>query len=242
MALIIKDVVQQYGSSKVLENLNLEVAEGCFCCIVGPSGCGKSTLLRIISGLYQPTSGDVKLDNKPPSLDSGEIGFVFQEDALFPWLTVEDNIKFCLKARKIDKSLWDSIIERHLDKVGLAEYRRFYPKQLSGGMKQRVAIARVMAYNPKLLLMDEPFAALDSLNRNKLQSELIELWEREKKTILFVTHNIDEAVFLAQKLIIMGTRPGHIKSIVELNLPRPRNRTDVEFCRNRRNVLEIIEA
>ncbi len=242
MALILKDVTQRFGETTVFENLQLEVEEGCFCCIVGPSGCGKSTLLRIIAGLYTPTAGKVLLEDRPVTLNEGEVGFVFQEDALFPWFTVEENIRFGLRARKIDQSLWEAIIQHNLEKVGLADYRKHYPKQLSGGMKQRVAIARVLAYNPKLLLMDEPFAALDSINRNMLQADLINLWEREKKTILFVTHNIDEAVFLAEKIVIMGYRPGRIKRIVELSLPRPRNRTDAEFCRSRRKILEMIES
>jgi len=242
MALILREVTQQFGETPIFENLNLEVEEGCFCCIVGPSGCGKSTLLKVIAGLYNTTTGNVALNNRPVSLHDGEVGFVFQEDALFPWYTVEENIRFGLRARKIDKHKWDDIIKKNLDKVGLAEYRSYYPKQLSGGMKQRIAIARVMAYNPKLLLMDEPFASLDSFNRNMLQSELIDLWEKEKKTILFVTHNIDEAVFLSERLIIMGAKPGRIKKVQDINLPRPRNRTDTEFCRNRRRILEMIEG
>ncbi len=242
MALILRDVTHQFGEVKILENLDLQVEDGCLCCVVGPSGCGKSTLLRIIAGLYQPAGGEVLLDDAPPSLEKGEIGFVFQEDALFPWYTVEQNIKFGLKARNVDKNLWDEIIEYNLRKVGLAEYRRYYPKQLSGGMKQRVAIARVLAYNPKLLLMDEPFASLDSINRNMLQADLIDLWSREKKTVVFVTHNIDEAVFLAERIVIMNSKPGRIKRIVDIDLPRPRNRTDANFCRIRRSILEIIES
>ncbi len=242
MALILRGVTHQFGDAKVLENLDLQVEEGCFCCVVGPSGCGKSTLLRIIAGLYQPIGGEVLLDDAPPSLEKGEIGFVFQEDALFPWYTVEQNIKFGLKARNFDKEMWDDIIQYNLEKVGLAEYKRYYPRQLSGGMKQRVAIARVLAYNPKLLLMDEPFASLDSINRNMLQADLIDLWSREKKTIIFVTHNIDEAVFLADRVVIMGHKPGRIKRIVDIDLPRPRNRTDSNFCRTRRSILEIIES
>jgi len=242
MALILRDVTQQFGETTIFQGLDLKVEQGCFCCIVGPSGCGKSTLLRIVAGLYAPAGGQVLLEDRPITLEDGEVGFVFQEDALFPWYTVEENIRFALRARKIDTSLWKDIIEHNLEKVGLAEYRKYYPKQLSGGMKQRVAIARVLAYNPKLLLMDEPFAALDSINRNMLQADLINLWEKERKTILFVTHNIDEAVFLAEKIVIMGCRPGRIKQVVELNLPRPRNRTDAEFCRSRRRILETIES
>jgi len=242
MALVLENVIQQFNESVILEDLNLQVEEGCFCCIVGPSGCGKSTLLKIIAGLYQPTAGQVLLDNRPPSLEQGEIGYVFQEDALFPWFTVEDNIKFGLRARKIEKSKWDEIIEHNLQKVGLTEYRNYYPKQLSGGMKQRIAIARVLAYNPKLLLMDEPFASLDSLNRNMLQMELVDLWAREKKTVLFVTHNIDEAVFLSERVIIMGANPGRVTEVIDIRLPRPRNRTNAEFCRSRRHILEVIEA
>jgi len=242
MALVLKGVTHQFGDTKIFENLDLEVDEGCFCCIAGPSGCGKSTLLRIISGLYKPVDGEVLLDNEPPLLEKGEIGFIFQEGALFPWFTVEENIKFALRARNIDKKIWNETVEDNLRKVSLAEYKHYYPRQLSGGMKQRVAIARVLAYNPKLLLMDEPFASLDSINRNRLQAELIDLWYREKKTILFVTHNIDEAVFLAERVIIMGVRPGRIEEVLDIDLPRPRNRTGADFCRYRRQILDIIEV
>jgi NitT/TauT family transport system ATP-binding protein len=242
MALVLSGVTHQFGETKIFENLNLEVREGCFCCVTGPSGCGKSTLLRIIAGLYKPVDGDVFLDRAPPSLKKGEIGFVFQEDALFPWYTVEQNITFALKTRNIDKRMWNDTVEYNLRKVGLAEFRNYYPTQLSGGMKQRAAIARVLAYNPKLLLMDEPFASLDSLNRNRLQAELIDLWTREKKTIVFVTHNIDEAVFLAERVIIMGIRPGRIEGVMDIDLPRPRNRTGADFCRYRRKILDMIEG
>jgi len=233
---------KQVGLVKAVDGVGFDVYKGETLGLVGESGCGKSTLLKVIAGLYNTTTGNVALNNRPVSLHDGEVGFVFQEDALFPWYTVEENIRFGLRARKIDKHKWDDIIKKNLDKVGLAEYRSYYPKQLSGGMKQRIAIARVMAYNPKLLLMDEPFASLDSFNRNMLQSELIDLWEKEKKTILFVTHNIDEAVFLSERLIIMGAKPGRIKKVQDINLPRPRNRTDTEFCRNRRRILEMIEG
>lgn len=242
MALVLESVTHRFGETTILEDLGLQVEEGCFCCLVGPSGCGKSTLLRIIAGLYRPETGSVMLEGRSLSLDHGEVGFVFQEDALFPWFTVEDNIRFGLRARGIEKSRWDSIIDENLAKVGLADYRKYYPRQLSGGMKQRVAIARVLAYNPKILLMDEPFASLDSLNRNMLQSELVDLWQRESKTIIFVTHNIDEAVFLAERIVIMGARPGRIKNVIDVDLPRPRNRTDTSFCQTRRGILEIIES
>ena len=242
MALVLEGITHRFGETAILENLDLNVGEGCFCCLVGPSGCGKSTLLRIIAGLYHPQDGIVKLDGRSLSLEQGEVGFVFQEDALFPWFTVEENIRFGLRARGIEKDLWDRLIAENLEKVGLADYRKYYPNQLSGGMKQRVAIARVLAYNPKILLMDEPFASLDSLNRNMLQSELVDLWKRESKTIIFVTHNIDEAVFLAERIVIMGASPGRIKTVVDVDLPRPRNRTDTTFCQTRRGVLEIIES
>ncbi|KNZ69136.1 ABC transporter [Thermincola ferriacetica] len=242
MALVLSGVTHRFKEIKIFEKLDLEVEEGCFCCIVGPSGCGKSTLLRIISGLYKPVEGRVLLDKAPLSLEKGEIGFVFQEDTLFPWYTVEQNIKFALRARNIDKNLWDRTVDYTLQKVGLAEYRHYYPKQLSGGMKQRVAIARVLAYNPRLLLMDEPFASLDALNRNRLQADLVDLWHREKKTVIFVTHNIDEAVFLAERIVVMGSKPGRIKQILELDLPRPRDRTGAEFCRLRRRILAMIEG
>lgn len=242
MALVLNNVTHGFSDKTIFSDLNLTVEEGCFCCIVGPSGCGKSTLLRIIAGLYQPLDGEVSLDNRQVILDNGEIGFVFQEDALFPWLTVEDNMKFGLRARKVDKRKWNEIIEYNLQKVGLTNYKKYYPRQLSGGMKQRVAIARVLAYGPRLLLMDEPFAALDAINRNLLQTELVDLWIREKKTIVFVTHNIDEAVFLAEKVIVMGIKPGGVKKTVEINLPRPRIRTATDFNSYRRTILDLVEV
>ncbi|MDT3700375.1 MAG: ABC transporter ATP-binding protein [Thermincola sp.] len=242
MALVLNNVTHGFSDKTIFRELNLTVEEGCFCCIVGPSGCGKSTLLRIIAGLYQPLDGEVSLDNRQVILDNGEIGFVFQEDALFPWLTVEDNMKFGLRARKVDKRKWNEIIEYNLQKVGLTNYKKYYPRQLSGGMKQRVAIARVLAYGPRLLLMDEPFAALDAINRNLLQTELVDLWIREKKTIVFVTHNIDEAVFLAEKVIVMGIKPGGVKKTVEINLPRPRIRTATDFNSYRRTILDLVEV
>lgn len=242
MALVLNNVTHGFSDKTIFSDLNLTVEEGCFCCIVGPSGCGKSTLLRIIAGLYQPLDGEVSLDNRQVILDNGEIGFVFQEDALFPWLTVEDNMKFGLRARKVDKRKRNEIIEYNLQKVGLTNYKKYYPRQLSGGMKQRVAIARVLAYGPRLLLMDEPFAALDAINRNLLQTELVDLWIREKKTIVFVTHNIDEAVFLAEKVIVMGIKPGGVKKTVEINLPRPRIRTATDFNSYRRTILDLVEV
>lgn len=242
MALVLNNVTHGFSDKIIFSDLNLTVEEGCFCCIVGPSGCGKSTLLRIIAGLYQPLDGEVSLDNRQVILDNGEIGFVFQEDALFPWLTVEDNMKFGLRARKVDKRKWNEIIEYNLQKVGLTNYKKYYPRQLSGGMKQRVAIARVLAYGPRLLLMDEPFAALDAINRNLLQTELVDLWTKERKTIVFVTHNIDEAVFLAEKVIVMGIKPGGVKKAVEINLPRPRIRTATDFNSYRRTILDLVEV
>lgn len=241
MALVLKDVTHKFNETTIFQNLDLQVEEGCFCCIVGPSGCGKSTLLRIIAGLYPPLDGEVSLDSRPVNLDKGEIGFVFQEDALFPWCTVEDNLKFGLQARNVEKSKWSQIIDYNLQKVGLADYKKYYPRQLSGGMKQRVAIARVLSYDPKILLMDEPFASLDAINRNLLQTELVDLWVREKKTILFVTHNIDEAVFLAEKVIVLSAGTRSIKDCVNINLPRPRERTGAEFCRYRRAILDLVE-
>ncbi len=241
MVLTCKTIDFSYNGDLILENLQLKIETGEFCCIVGPSGCGKSTLLRIMAGILKPKRGTVQLDENVPSPKNGDIGFVFQEDALFPWLTVGQNIEFGLKARgTIAKDERQEIISSTLAKVGLNDYIGFYPKQLSGGMKQRVSIARVLAYKPKILLMDEPFAALDAINRNHLQRELSELWLKEQKTIIFVTHNVDEAVYLADRVAILDKRPTGIKKIIQIDLPRPRDRTFGGFIQYRREILGLL--
>lgn len=235
----IKDVKKIYTSKKgdvvALNGVSLDIRENEFVCIVGPSGCGKSTLLNIIAGLFPPTSGTVTCNGNIVEGTGVERGVVFQQYALFPWLTVRKNIEFGLKInkvpdeknpgqmRKLTKEEIHEKAEKYIKLVQLEEFANSYPKELSGGMKQRVAIARAYAVNPEILLLDEPFGALDAQTRTQLQSELIKTWEKEKKTCLFITHDIEEAIILGQRVVIMSARPGRIKEIVDIDIPHPRD-------------------
>ena len=206
-----------------LNGVSLDIKENEFICVVGPSGCGKSTLLNIIAGLSEPTSGNVFVDGKEVHGPGPERGVVFQQYALFPWLTVEQNVEFGLKiSTKLKKKQRMEEVHKYLKMVDLEQFAKAFPKELSGGMKQRVAIARAYAVNPKVLLMDEPFGALDAQTRTQLQTELLHTWENEKKTCFFITHDVEEAVILAQRVIIMSARPGRIKEIVDIDIPYPR--------------------
>ena len=211
------------GEMVALNGVNLDIYENEFICVVGPSGCGKSTLLNIIAGLTDATSGTVYCNGKAVSGTGTDRGVVFQQYALFPWLTVKKNVEFGLKLRK-DLTLQqrDEIAMKYIKMVGLEKFVDSYPKELSGGMKQRVAIARAYAVNPSILLMDEPFGALDAQTRTQLQTELLRTWEEEQKTCFFITHDVEEAIILAQRVIIMSARPGRIKDIVDIDIPYPR--------------------
>jgi NitT/TauT family transport system ATP-binding protein len=218
------------------------VTENEFLCIVGPSGCGKSTLLRMIAGLDTASSGQILIDGKPVSGASPKVGFVFQEYTLFPWRTVQKNVEFGLELKKLPAAERRKIADKYIDMVGLSNFRDSFPHQLSGGMKQRTAIARTLAVGPEILLMDEPFGALDAQTRNILQAQLLEIWQKEKIKIIFVTHSVDEAVFLADKVAVMTARPGRIKEIVDIGIPRPRVRTDPEVNKVRDAILKSLFA
>lgn len=222
----IKNVKKVYNSSNgdvvALNGVNLQIEENEFVCVVGPSGCGKSTLLNIIAGLNKPTSGVVTVDGKEVSEPGPDRGVIFQQYALFPWLTVQKNVEFGLKLKKLSKEECEREASKYIEMVGLKDFAHSYPKELSGGMKQRVAIARGYAINPDVLLMDEPFGALDAQTRTQLQSELLQTWEKEQKTCFFITHDVEEAVILAQRVVIMSARPGRIKDIVKIDIPYPR--------------------
>lgn len=210
-----------------IKDVNLNIKAGEFLTVVGPSGCGKSTLLDIIAGLSKPSSGEIYIDNKiitGPALDRG---IVLQGYALFPWRTVRHNIEFGLEIKGIGKNERSEISTRFIKLVGLEGFEDRYPYELSGGMRQRVAIARALAYDPEVLLMDEPFAAVDAQTRETMQDELLRIWEETKKTIVFVTHSIEEAVGLADRVAIMSANPGCIKEIVNIDLPRPRRMGDI---------------
>lgn len=210
------------GEMVALDHVSLDIYENEFVCVVGPSGCGKSTLLNIIAGLLEPTDGKVYCDDKEVKGTGTERGVVFQQYALFPWLTVKKNVMFALEMRGIKGKAAEEQAVEFLRMVDLEKFADHYPKELSGGMKQRVAIARAYAANPEVLLMDEPFGALDAQTRTQLQSELLVTWEKEKKTCFFITHDVEEAIILSQRVIIMSARPGRIKEIVEVNIPYPR--------------------
>lgn len=210
------------GEMIALNGVSLDIKENEFICVVGPSGCGKSTLLNIIAGLSEPTSGKVYCDGKEVTGTGTERGVVFQQYALFPWMTVKKNVMFGLNLKGIKGKEAEDIAVKYIKMVQLEDFVNHYPKELSGGMKQRVAIARAYAVNPSVLLMDEPFGALDAQTRTQLQTELLETWEKEQKTCFFITHDVDEAIILAQKVIIMSARPGRIKEIVNIDIPYPR--------------------
>ncbi|WP_250494839.1 ABC transporter ATP-binding protein [Caballeronia sp. GAWG1-1] len=212
------------GSSlTVLDNFDLSVREGEFLAVLGPSGCGKSTFLSILAGLVPQTAGEITVDGEPVSAARQKLGVVFQGYALFPWRTVRKNVETGLEIRGVKAVQRRSEAERFLRLVGLLDFADHYPHQLSGGMRQRVAIARVLAYGPEILLMDEPFGALDAQTRESLQQELLAIWEQSAKTVVFVTHSIDEAIFLADRVAIMGRAPGRVKEIIDIDLPRPRD-------------------
>lgn len=244
MAIEAKNIIKKYraGNNKedfiALNDISFEVKENEFVCLLGPSGCGKSTLLKIIAGLINADSGNIIIDNKIITSSGKDRGMVFQDYALFPWLTVERNIALGLEIRKENKEEIKKKVSWYIDLVDLRGFEKSYPHQLSGGMKQRVAIARVLAMNPNILLMDEPFGALDAFTRMNLQEDLMNLWRKQNFTSVFVTHDVDEAVYLADKIVVMTALPGEIKTIVPVKLSRPRERTSQEFVSIRNYVLE----
>ena len=223
-----------------LSDITLEIKDKEFVCFIGPSGCGKTTLLRIVAGLDTPTTGEILLDGTKISVPDAKRGMVFQEYSLFPWRTVIDNIAFGPQMQDKNKKESLNIAEKYLELVGLEQFKNSYPYELSGGMRQRVAIARALANDPKVLLMDEPFGALDAQTRNTLQHELLEIWGKNNVTILFVTHSMDEAVFLADRIVVMSARPGKIRDIIDVDLPRPRDRTTPESNEVRNHVLRLL--
>ncbi|MFN3854576.1 MAG: ABC transporter ATP-binding protein [Phreatobacter sp.] len=216
-----------------LAPVDLTVAEGEFVAILGPSGCGKSTLLRIVAGLDTPTTGTVTLDGRPVTEPGADRGMVFQSYTLFPWLTVAENIQFGPRERGVPPAERRAIAERLMAQVGLTQFAGHYPKQLSGGMQQRAALARALANDPKVLLLDEPFGALDHQTRSLMQELLLKIWEEHRKTVLFVTHDIEEAVFMANRVLVMSARPGRFKSEVTVPFPHPRSyklKTTADFA------------
>lgn len=210
-----------------LSDISLTIEEGAFVSILGPSGCGKSTLLYIVGGFVSPTSGAAKMKGQAITGPGSDRGPVFQEFALFPWKTVLGNVMYGPRQQGVRSTEAEAQSRTLIEMVGLKGYENFYPKELSGGMKQRVALARTLAYHPEVLLMDEPFGALDAHTRTRLQNDLLNIWERDRKTVLFVTHSVDEAVFLSDKVVMMSKSPGRIRQVIDIDLPRPRRRNEL---------------
>jgi ABC-type nitrate/sulfonate/bicarbonate transport system ATPase subunit len=215
------DISMRFGAMEVLQHISLAAEEGEFLCILGPSGCGKSTLLNIAGGFLTPTSGSVTIDGEPVTAPDRRRIFVFQERGVFPWLTVEGNIGFGLFDMPEDQRR--QRVSQYIDLVGLKGFEKSYPRELSGGMKQRVEVARALAVNPDVLFLDEPFGALDSITRLQMRSELLRIWRAEKKTVLFVTHDIEESVQLADRVVVMSARPGRIRRVVDIDIAHPRD-------------------
>ncbi len=244
--LTVRDVTKKFriGANTVdaLARVNLTISKGEFVCLIGASGCGKSTLLRIIAGFDQPTDGQVSLYEQPVSGPGSNRGMVFQDYALFPWMNVRENISFGPRQKGMTKQQVAKITDEYLHMVGLEKFADRFPHQLSGGMKQRVAIARVLANECELLLMDEPFGALDAITRESLQQELLEIWARTGVTIIFVTHSVEEAVLLADRVVVMTAGPGRIETDITIDLARPREVSAIDFNQVRRDITQRLTS
>ena len=245
MTLTLRDVSRVFTTEKgetieALSNVSLEISDQEFICILGPSGCGKTTLLRIIAGLESASSGTISITGTGITKPSPRMAMIFQEYSLYPWRNVLDNVGLGLELRGVKKTEREVHAQKFLELVGLKGFEHSFPHELSGGMRQRVAVARALAIDPSILLMDEPFGALDAQTRNRMQHELLDIWEKTKKTVLFVTHSVDEAVFLADRIVVLTRRPGTVREIITIPQARPRIRTSEEFVRIRRHLLDSI--
>jgi len=238
MTVAIRNVTMRFGEMPVLEDISLDVRDGEFVCILGPSGCGKSTLLNIVGGFVQPTSGNVMIDDERVTGPDPRRIFVFQERGVFPWLTVEGNIGFGL-FRLADEEKRNRIAY-YVQLVGLRGFEHAYPRELSGGMKQRLEVARALAVNPDVLYLDEPFGALDSITRLQMRRELLRIWQAERKTVLFVTHDIEESVQLADRVVVMSQRPAHIQRIVDIDIEHPRDLSSPRYIELRDSIFAEI--
>jgi ABC-type nitrate/sulfonate/bicarbonate transport system ATPase subunit len=227
LKVLFSNIGMSFGNVRVLDDINLSVVEGELVCLLGPSGCGKSTLLNIVGGFLRPTEGEVTIDGERVTQPDPRRIFVFQERGVFPWLTVEENIGFGL-FRQSDQEKRERIAH-YVQMVGLRGFEKSYPRELSGGMKQRLEVARALAVDPDVLYLDEPFGALDSITRLQMRRELLRIWEAEKKTILFVTHDIEESVQLADRVVVLSARPGKVRRIVDIDIPHPRDLSDPRY-------------
>lgn len=234
-------MTKKFGDLLVLNDITFEVKKGEFLCIVGPTGCGKTTFLNCITKLYEPTSGDILINNESVDLQKHNIAYIFQEYSTMSWLTVEQNVAFGLKMKKLPQKEIDEKVAEYLEIVGLTKYKDYYPVELSTSMLQRVVIARAFAVEPELLLMDEPYGQLDVELRFKLEDELLRLWEKTGTTVIFITHNIEEAVYLSENILVLTNKPTSIKQKLSNPLPQPRNVVSPDFIRLRNQVTELIK-
>ena len=237
----VKNLTKRFGDLLVLNNLSFDVEEGDLLCVVGPTGCGKTTFLNSLTKIYDITEGEILLDGEPVNPKKQNISYIFQGNSTMPWLTVEQNVAFGLDIKKIDKAKKEELVNKYLDIVGLSKYRKYYPKQLSTSMLQRVSIARAFVTEPELLLMDEPYGQLDMELRFHLEDELIRLWEMTGTTVIFITHNIEEAVYLSERILVLTNKPTKIKKELLNPLPRPRDVTSKEFVEIRNYVTDLIK-
>jgi sulfonate transport system ATP-binding protein len=235
------NLTKKFGDLLVLDDISFEVKKGEFLCIVGPTGCGKTTFLNSITKLYQPTSGEILVNQEPVDLKKHNVAYIFQEYSTMPWLTVEDNVRFGLDIKHTPKEKADKLVDEYLNIVGLTKFRKYYPEQLSASMLQRVVIARAFATEPELLLMDEPYGQLDIELRFKLEDELVNLWKRTGTTVIFITHNIEEAVYLGERILVLTNKPTKIKTEIMNDLPRPRDIASPDFIKLRNQVTDLIK-
>ena len=237
----VRHLTKKFGDLLVLDDISFDVEKGDLLCVVGPTGCGKTTFLNSLTRIYDITSGEILLDGHPVDPKKDNIAYIFQGNSTMPWLTVEQNVAFGLDIKHTPQKKRQELVEKYLDIVGLTKYRSYYPKQLSASMLQRVSIARAFATEPELLLMDEPYGQLDIELRFKLEDELVKLWEMTKTTVLFITHNIEEAVYLGNKIMILTNKPTTVKTTLLNDLPRPRDIAAPEFVKLRNNVTDLIK-
>ena len=237
----VKNLVKSFGDLLVLDDVSFDVAEGEFMCVVGPTGCGKTTFLNSLTKLYMPTSGEILVNDEPVDMRKHNISYVFQEKSTMEWLTVEQNVGLGLDVKHVPAAEKKAAVDEVLEIVGLSKFRNYYPNEISASMLQRVVIARAFATKPELLLMDEPYGQLDIELRFKLEDELLKLWKKTGTTVLFITHNIEEAVYLSEKILVLTNKPTKIKKTLVNDLPRPRSVTDPAFIKLRNEVTELIK-
>ena len=237
----VRNLTKKFGDLLVLDNVSFDVEEGELLCVVGPTGCGKTTFLNSLVNIYDITAGEILLDGKKVNNREQNIAYIFQGDSTMPWLTVEENVRFGLDLKKLPAKVKKERVDKYLEIVGLTKYRNYYPKQLSASMLQRVSIARAFATEPDLLLMDEPYGQLDIELRFKLEDELVKLWQLTKTTVIFITHNIEEAVYLGNNIMVLSNKPTTVKETLYNPLPRPRDITAPEFIELRNKVTDLIK-